>query len=113
MMSLHLGKPIGESIHWAERINYAISGNLLDQRFELSSVNKFSLVTAQQMKCSQLDSEYSLVESCVGIGSSRLTSKSGPPSTRQRKNIRMTFHWRADSGQTPSEFSLGFWKQEL
>ena len=31
------------------------------------------------------------MESFVGIGSPRLTSKSGPPSTRQRKNIRLSF----------------------
>ena len=62
---------IEEFIHQAECVNYAISSNLLDQSFEMSSVIKFSFVTAQQMRCfvidsQQFDSDYSLIRVLCG-----------------------------------------------
>ena len=69
MIFLRLGKPNWQTYF----VNYANSGNLLDQSFEVSSEIKFSLVTAQKMSCfvinsSQLDSEYSLVRVLCGHG---------------------------------------------
>ena len=71
MMILRLGKPNWPIHSLSEMCQYAISGNLLDQSFDLSSVIKFSNVTAQHMKCfdinsSQFRSEYSLVRVVCG-----------------------------------------------
>ena len=68
---------------------------LLDQSFELGSVIKFSLVTAQQMRCFDINSLIQSTvwsESFVGIGYSCLTSKSGPSSAQQRNDIQMMSH---------------------
>ena len=76
-------KIVSEVLHSLSGMcQYAISSNLLNQSFDLSSVIKFSLVTVQQMR-SLLSTVRSLMqstvwsESCVGICYSCLASKSG------------------------------------